>query len=174
MSPPKRYGWQTLVMRSWAVGGGVIFDSDLLLMVHNHRRGGRTDWSTPGGVIDDGETVLEGLTREVKEETGLIVERWSGPLYTVSAEAIDMNWTLRVEVHLAKGYTGEIHIDDPDGIVRAAEWIQRDDIGELLEGQQLWLRQPLMGYLNDDVPEDGEYRYRIHGSSNTELRVERI
>ena len=174
MTLAKRDGWQTLAMRSWTVGGGVIFDSGRILMVHNHRRGGRTDWSTPGGVIDEGETVLEGLTREVQEETGLAVQDWSGPVYTVSAEAIDMNWTLGVEVHLAESYSGELHIDDPDGIVRAAEWVQREDIAELLDGQQLWLREPLMGYLNDDGPKSGEYNYRIYGSSHSELRVERI
>jgi len=162
------------VMRSWAVAGGVICNSDQILMVHNHRRGGRTDWSTPGGVIDDGETILEGLTREVEEETGLIVPDWTGPLYTVSAEAVDMDWTLRVEVHLAESYAGELNIDDPDGIVREARWVQRKDIDELLEGQQLWLREPLMGYLNDDLPKTGEYCYRIFGSSDREFRVERI
>ena len=84
MSLTNRCGWQTLVMRRWTVGGGVIFDSDRILMVHNHRRGGRTDWSTPGGVIDEGETVLEGLTREVEEEPGLAVQGWSGPVSTVT------------------------------------------------------------------------------------------
>ena len=161
-------------MRSWAVAGGVIANADRILMVHNHRRGGRTDWSTPGGVIDDGETVLEGLSREVEEETGLIVRDWTGPLYTVWAEAVDMNWTLRVEVHLANSYLGELNIDDPDGIVREARWVQREAIDELLDGQQLWLREPLMGYLNGDLPETGEYRYRILGSGDSEFHVERI
>jgi hypothetical protein len=85
-----------------------------------------------------------------------------------------MDWTLGVEVHLAESYSGELQIDDPDGIVREAEWIQRENIAELLDGQQLWLREPLLGYLNNDVPMSGEYRYRIHGSRNSELRVERI
>lgn len=143
-------------------------------MVQNQRRGGRTDWSTPGGVIDDGETVLEGLTREVKEETGLVIDGWTGPVYTVSAEAHDMNWLLRVEVHLASEHDGAINIDDPDGIVIAAEWIPRTELTQLLAGQQLWLREPLLDYLEGKVQEGYEYRYRIDGVDLDDLRVQRL
>ena len=143
-------------------------------MVHNQRRGGRSDWSTPGGVIDEGETVLEGLTREVTEETGLLVDEWTGPVYTVSAEAHDMNWLLRVEVHLAAGYAGVITIEDPDGIVTAAVWIPRTQLTQLLTGQQLWLREPLLDYLHGEVEEGYEFRYRIDGVDLDDLRVQRL
>ena len=42
-----------------------------------------------------------------------------------------MNWTLRVEVHLAVEYSGRIHIDDPDGIVQAADWVPKEKLDEL-------------------------------------------
>ena len=58
-------------MRAWLVGGAIVEGPDGLLLVRNRRRNGALDWSPPGGVIDAGESVLEGLTREVEEETGL-------------------------------------------------------------------------------------------------------
>src|SRR4051794_17011427 len=68
-----------------AVDGGL----DRVLLVENVRRNGTSDWTPPGGVIDPGEDLLAGLTREVREETGLEVLRWAGPLYEIRAEAPD-------------------------------------------------------------------------------------
>ena len=76
----------------------------------------RVDWSPPGGVVEiaEGERVVDGLTREVEEETGLRVTAWEGPVYQVDAEAPDMGWHLRVEVHRAVAFEGELDVDDPD------------------------------------------------------------
>jgi len=74
---------QTREVRNWTVAGGVVVSDEGLLLVQNRRRNGSFDWSPPGGVIEvaDGETVVDGLTREVEEETGLRVLEWAGPLY---------------------------------------------------------------------------------------------
>ena len=68
-------------------------------------------------MIDEGETVLDGLTREVEEETGLVVTRWAGPVYEVEVEAPGLGWHLRVEAHVAVDFAGDLRVDDPDGIV---------------------------------------------------------
>ena len=71
-------------VREWLVGGALVESDGRLLLVRNQRRGGYEDWSTPGGVIDaDDGSLLDGLTREVEEETGLRVTCWEGPLYEV-------------------------------------------------------------------------------------------
>jgi 8-oxo-dGTP diphosphatase len=54
------------------VGGVVIRDGRALLI----RRGSeplKGEWSIPGGVLEVGETLIEGVTRELLEETGLHV-----------------------------------------------------------------------------------------------------
>ena len=53
--------------------GGVVIDGGRALLV---RRGSAPllgEWSIPGGLLNVGETLAEGLTRELAEETGLEV-----------------------------------------------------------------------------------------------------
>ena len=55
--------------------GALIFDEDhRLLLVERGREPLKGFWSLPGGVLETGETIAEGVTREVLEETGLTVE----------------------------------------------------------------------------------------------------
>jgi 8-oxo-dGTP diphosphatase len=55
--------------------GAVILDAErrVLLVL----RGGvpmQGEWSLPGGVLETGETIIEGMKREILEETGVRVE----------------------------------------------------------------------------------------------------
>ena len=55
------------------VGGGVIRDERALLI----RRGSAPllgEWSIPGGMLELGETILEGVQRELLEETAIEVK----------------------------------------------------------------------------------------------------
>jgi 8-oxo-dGTP diphosphatase len=55
--------------------GIAVVDKGKVLMIRrepNDFLGG--NWEIPGGGIDDGETFIEGLNRELKEETGLEIE----------------------------------------------------------------------------------------------------
>ena len=54
-----------------SVAGVVTDDHDRALLIQ--RRDNR-HWEPPGGVLELGETITEGLVREVREETGLDVE----------------------------------------------------------------------------------------------------
>lgn len=141
-------------MREWLVAGGLLESREGLLLVQNRRRDGSLDWSPPGGVIDvgGGESVRAGLTREVDEETGLHVDQWAGPVYEVEAQAERLGWLLRVEVHLAVTYSGELTVNDPDGIVVDARFVPWDAAELHLEGCRRWVAEPLVAWLAERRP----------------------
>ena len=156
----------------WAVAGGILVHDGAVLMVNNRRRNGSTDWSTPGGVVDPGETVLGALTREVAEETGLEVSAWDGPLYTVEADGSEgPGWILTVEVHQARQWSGELDIDDPDGIVFDARWVRVGELEDLLVGQYAWMAEPLLTYLDGETERGHAFRYTVTGDHRNGLVV---
>ncbi len=127
------------------VAGGLIFAENELLLVRNDRHYSKTsDWSTPGGIIDKGETILNGLSREVLEETGLIVHNWKGPAYDVQVDFVDRGFTLRVQTFLAVSWDGKIILKDPDGIVTDAAFCSLKAQTELLMDSPVWVREPLL------------------------------
>jgi 8-oxo-dGTP diphosphatase len=165
-----------VAVREWTVAGGLVETPDGVLLVRNVRRGGFEDWSTPGGVIDDGdESVIAGLTREVEEETGLQVQRWSGPLYEVHAYAPDMGWRMRCEVHLAVSFDGDLRVEDPDGIVVEAAFVPLDDCGGRLAACAPWVREPLEQWLAERwQPGTGRgFHYEVQGASRDTMFVVR-
>jgi ADP-ribose pyrophosphatase YjhB (NUDIX family) len=60
--------------RPIAGAGAVIFDKNRVLLVQRGNAPMQGEWSLPGGALEVGETLHEGAKREVREETGLIVE----------------------------------------------------------------------------------------------------
>jgi 8-oxo-dGTP diphosphatase len=163
-------------MRAWVVGAAVIEGPQGLLLVRNRRRGGRHDWTTPGGVIevDDGEALIDGLAREVREETGLTVTEWAGPIYRVAAEAPGLGWSLEVECHRAVRFEGELAIDDPDGIVVDACYVAAHDCGGHLETTHPWVSEPLLAWI--EAPWDGSrsFSYHVAGDDVASVVVTRL
>jgi mutator protein MutT len=54
--------------------GGVVVHNGRVLLVRRGREPLKGHWTLPGGALEVGETLTEGVTREVREETGLEVE----------------------------------------------------------------------------------------------------
>jgi len=161
-------------MRDWLVAGALLEGPEGLLLVCNRRRDGSVDWSPPGGVIDEGETVHEGLSREVHEETGLLVTGWERKVYEIEAHAPDMGWTLRVEAWLASGWDGHVRFDDPDGIVEAAAWVDRDTCGRRLGDGPPWVAEPVLAWMLDRWSEPRRFAYRIDGDQRGSMLVTRV
>ena len=53
--------------------GGVIIDNGRALLIRRGSEPLRGEWSIPGGTLELGESLQEGVARELREETGLEV-----------------------------------------------------------------------------------------------------
>ncbi len=49
---------------------GLVYKDGRVLLIRSQRRG----WEIPGGVVEQGEKVLDCLKREIREESGIIAE----------------------------------------------------------------------------------------------------
>lgn len=161
-----------MTVRRWQVGGALIRHDDGLVLVGNRRRDRSLEWTPPGGVIDAGETLLVGLAREVREETGLVVTTWSHRCYTVVVEAPELEWRLSVEAWEAVAVEGTVRIDDPDGIVEEVRHAGMEEATPLLRSSVPWVADPVLDWLVGGGEQ--HYRFVLHGRDRRSSRIERI
>jgi 8-oxo-dGTP pyrophosphatase MutT (NUDIX family) len=166
-------------MRNWVVGGALIprvggVEIGGLVLVGNRRRDRTLEWTPPGGVIDRGESIRQGLEREVFEETGLTVAGWAELRYSVVVEAPQLGWRLRVEAWEAADAVGDIVVADPDGIVEEVRQAASPEALVLLASSPQWVHIPVGDWLNDIVHPTGSFHFRVIGNDRSTSRVERI
>lgn len=166
-------------MRNWVVGGALIprvggVEINGLVLVGNRRRDGSIEWTPPGGVIDPGESIRQGLTREVFEETGFTVSGWADLRYSVIVEAPQLGWRLRVEAWEAADVIGDIVVADPDGIVEEVRQVAGTEAPALLASSPQWVHVPVGDWLNGLLHATGSFHFRVIGTDRSTSRVERI
>ncbi len=159
-------------MKQWAVASSIIVSDDSYLLVANRRRNDSIDWSPPGGVVDEGETPVEALTREVVEETGLSVASWGPEAYAVTVRFIDLQMHLTVNCFPALEWSGLLVIDDPDNIVEEALWCSSSRCAELLAEAPVWVSEPFLAHLSGS--ETGPFIYEVHGEKLANAQVQRV
>ena len=127
---------------------GVVIDENGRTLIIQRRDNGH--WEPPGGVLEREESIIQGLLREVREETGLIVEpmvltgvyknmrlgvvalvfrcRPAGGTLTENSEAAGFRWIQESEVSAIRA----IHVSGPTSIAechRSWPWAQLAQVG---------------------------------------------
>lgn len=111
--------------------GAVIFDKDRVMLVKRGHAPMQGEWSLPGGALELGETLENGVRREVFEETGLTVE----PVSIVEVfDRIACDQAGRVQFHYVLvdylcRVTGGSAACASDAV--DLRWAARDDLGEI-------------------------------------------
>jgi len=54
--------------------GGVVFDGAAVLLAKRGQEPAKGTWSLPGGAVELGEKVIDGLKREIREEIGIEIQ----------------------------------------------------------------------------------------------------
>jgi mutator protein MutT len=104
--------------------GGVVFIDDRVVLVRRRHEPLAGQWSLPGGAIELGETLGEGLRRELREEIG--IETRVGPLVELF-DRITRDDDGRVRFHyvladyLCQHVSGELRPGSDAGAVALAD-----------------------------------------------------
>jgi len=107
--------------------GGVVVHRNRALLIRRGSEPLKGEWSIPGGMLELGEELAEGVRRELKEETGLEVE----PLEIVAAFDRITRQGKRVKYHyvivdyVCRLKRGRLK---PASDVVDARWARREDL----------------------------------------------
>lgn len=130
--------------------GALIFSSDRILLVERGKEPLKGWWSLPGGVLETGELLADGIRREVLEETGLDVE----PLEVVEIfERIMPDGGGRTEYHyVLVDYLCRVNHGEPQPAsdVSAVAWAAETELEnyKLTEGTLPVIRKAFARYRN--------------------------
>ncbi|MBC7978409.1 MAG: NUDIX domain-containing protein, partial [Myxococcales bacterium] len=103
--------------------GAIIFDdAGRVLLIERGKAPAAGQWSVPGGKLEAGETLAQAVAREVREETGLLVE--VGTLACV-LERISSDDHFVLLDYFARVVGGELAAASD---ARAARFVDRDQL----------------------------------------------
>jgi 8-oxo-dGTP diphosphatase len=106
--------------------GAIVFDAEgRVLLIERGRPPAAGLWSVPGGKLEPRETLAQGVAREVREETGLLVE--VGTLACVIERMADDHHFVILD-YFARVIGGELAAASD---ARAARFVDPDQLAQL-------------------------------------------
>ncbi|MDE3091184.1 MAG: NUDIX hydrolase [Chloroflexota bacterium] len=157
-------------MKNYHIVAALIRKDDQILTVHQRAPDGNEWWSTPGGVVEYGETLIDALVREVREETGLQVLDPGRLIYITQWENVPENHQAIAFVFEVKQWQGDLQPADPDGLVFEARFLPIDQV--IANSQQVkWgiLTEPAIAYLRGEAPVGSVWIHRWQSNEDISL-----
>ncbi len=115
--------------------GALVEDQEerILLVRHKKERGGywQGKWILPGGMLEVGETIDEGIVREVREETGLAVEIVPTDVEPMERIVRDNGRVVLHVVYIVKRARVAGGVLSPASDVGEAMWVKREELAAL-------------------------------------------
>ena len=140
-----------MARRDFVVAAAILLDPlGRVLLVGNDWHGrGKVRHTLPGGVVEPGETTINALRREVKEETGLVITRIKHLAYVVHIED-ERRDDRAISFAFSAEYEGLLNPCDPDGFIVEARFVSVEEAESIIPVPPL--RDPLLNYLRDRNP----------------------
>ena len=115
--------------------------------------------------------MIVGLTREVAEETGLLVTEWEGPLWQTSAISEAFGFTLEVDVSRCR-VRGLARPRSPGRHRRLRVVRPMAGVADLIAATWRPTTEPLLAWLAERWSERRAYAYKVEGPDRTRMTVE--
>jgi 8-oxo-dGTP diphosphatase len=146
---------------------GILRCGDDILMVRQAGPGEEPVWTVPGGRAEPGELAAEALVREVREETGVHVDNPGRVAFLVQVDNRQDDWLATVWTFDVAAWSGEIAVDDPDGFVSEAAWVEQD--GAIARLKEISWHVLTADYLRGGLDSRPAWFRRVHEDGREEL-----
>ena len=158
-------------MKEYLITAGILRKGDQLLLIkHDSEFGSKPFWTLPGGTSEEGENGFQSITREIKEETGLSVEKIHKIAYKARHTNHKRMWISNIEVYEIAQWNGELFIDDPDGDIIDVQWFSvKEAITLLKEGPFEVMKVPIVSYLEQNPSDTPFWHYVEDKKGNVSL-----